>query len=40
MKLYAGIDLHSNNNFIGNINEKDQRIFQKRLPNREKVSNL
>ena len=34
MKLYAGIDLHSNNNFIGIINEEDQRIFQKRLPNR------
>jgi transposase len=34
MKLYAGIDLHSNNNYIGIINEEDQRIFQKRLPNR------
>lgn len=34
MRLYAGIDLHSNNNFIGIINEEDQRIFQKRLPNR------
>lgn len=34
MKLYAGIDLHSNNNFIGIINEEDQRLFQKRLPNR------
>jgi transposase len=34
MKLYAGIDLHSNNNFIGIINEQDQRLFQKRLPNR------
>jgi transposase len=34
MKLYAGIDLHSNNNFIGIINEEDQRIFQKRLPNK------
>jgi len=34
MRLYAGIDLHSNNNFIGIINEEDQRIFQKRLPNK------
>jgi transposase len=34
MKLYAGIDLHSNNNFIGIIDEQDQRLFQKRLPNR------
>ena len=33
MKLYAGINLHSNNNFIGIINEEDQRVFQKRLPN-------
>ena len=33
MKLYAGIDLHSSNNFIGIIDEKDQRLFQKRLPN-------
>jgi len=34
MKLYAGIDLHSNNNFIGIIDEQDRRLFQKRLPNR------
>jgi len=33
MRLYAGIDLHSNNNFIGIIDEQDQRLFQKRLPN-------
>lgn len=33
MKAYAGIDLHSSNNFIGIINEQDQRLFQKRLPN-------
>ena len=34
MRLYAGIDLHSNNNFIGVIDEEDRRLFQKRLPNR------
>jgi len=33
MKLYAGIDLHSSNNYISIINEEDQRLFQKRLPN-------
>jgi transposase len=34
MKVYAGIDLHSSNNYIGIIDEKDQRLYQKRLPNR------
>ena len=33
MKAYAGIDLHSNNNYIGIIDEQDQRLYQKRLPN-------
>jgi len=33
MKAYAGIDLHSSNNYIGIINEQDQRLFGKRLPN-------
>jgi len=33
MKVYAGIDLHSSNNYIGIINEKDERLYQKRLPN-------
>jgi|GEM_PF-2700118 len=33
MELYAGIDLHSNNNFLG-INDKDGRHhYGKRLPN-------
>jgi len=30
MKLYAGIDLHSSNNFIGIINENDKRRYSKR----------
>ena len=33
MKAYAGIDLHSSNNYVGIINEEDQRLYQKRLPN-------
>lgn len=36
MKVYAGIDLHSSNNYIGIINEKDERLYQKRLPNQIK----
>ena len=34
MKAYAGIDLHSSNNYIGIIDENDKRLYQKRLPNR------
>jgi transposase len=33
MKVYAGIDLHASNNYIGIINEEDQRLYQGRLPN-------
>ena len=33
MKLYAGNDLHSNNNFWGIIDESGKRIFYKKLPN-------
>lgn len=33
MKLYAGVDLHSNNNYICIINNKEERIFKKKLPN-------
>ncbi len=33
MKTYAGIDLHSNNNFIVVIDENDNKLFEKRLPN-------
>ena len=32
-KVYAGIDLHSSNNFLGIIDQKDRRIFSQRLPN-------
>ncbi len=34
MKVYAGIDLHSSNNYVGIINEEDRRLYQRRLPNR------
>jgi transposase len=33
MKAYAGIDLHSSNNYIGIINEQNQRLYGKRIPN-------
>ena len=33
MKVYAGIDLHSSNNYLGIIDEQDHRVYQKRLPN-------
>lgn len=33
MKLYAGIDLHSNNNFIGILSEQDKEVYKKKLPN-------
>ena len=33
MVLYAGIDLHSSNNFIGIINEEAKKIYSKRLAN-------
>jgi len=36
MKLYAGIDLHSNNNYLGIIDSKDRRLFGKKLPNEPK----
>ena len=33
MRVYAGIDLHSSNNYIGVIDGQDRRLYQKRLPN-------
>ncbi len=33
MSYYVGIDLHSDNNFIGIIDKKDCRILSKKLPN-------
>ena len=33
MKLYGGIDLHSSNNYTAILDEKDNIVFSKRLPN-------
>ena len=33
MELYAGIDLHSDNNVLVVLDESDRIIYQKRLPN-------
>jgi hypothetical protein len=33
MKLYAGIDLHSNNHLVTVINESDARVAEKRIAN-------
>jgi transposase len=33
MKLYGGIDLHSNNTMIAIVEESDRVVYQKRLPN-------
>lgn len=33
MKLYCGIDLHSNNSVLSVLDESDRPIFEKRLPN-------
>jgi transposase len=37
MELYAGIDLHSNNNCLAVIDDQDKRLYQKRLPNQPDV---
>jgi transposase len=33
MKLYGGIDLHSNNNVVFLLGERDQVVYQRRLRN-------
>ena len=33
MKLYCGIDLHSNNSVVSVIDESDHILFEKRLAN-------
>jgi len=37
MRLYAVIDLHSNNNHLAINDEQDHRLHQKRLPNSQDV---
>jgi len=34
MKLYGGVDLHSNNSWIGIMDKKEKRILKKKLPNK------
>lgn len=36
-KLYGAFDLHSSNSFLGISDEKDKRIYQKRLPNQPDI---
>ena len=33
MKLYGGIDLHSNNSVIALLDDEDKVVYQRRLPN-------
>jgi len=33
VKLYVGVDLHSNNNYVGIVNEANEALFRKKLPN-------
>ena len=33
MGTYAGIDLHSSNNYIGIMDQDHKRLFGRRLPN-------
>lgn len=33
MKIYVGIDLHSNNSFVALIDEESKVVYKKRLPN-------
>jgi transposase len=37
MKVYAGFDLHGNNNYLGIINRQGKKVFKKRLPNDPQV---
>jgi transposase len=37
MELYAGIDLHANNNYLAIIDEKDSRVYKKKIPNQPDV---
>ena len=34
MEAYAGIDLHSSNNFMAIIDDQDRRLYEKKLPNK------
>jgi len=34
MSLYCGIDLHSNNHAVTVINDRDEKVLERRLPNK------
>ena len=36
-KLYGAFDLHSSNNYLGISDEKDRRVYKKKLPNQADV---
>ncbi len=36
-KLYGAFDLHSSNNYLGISDEKDRRVYKKRLSNQPDV---
>ncbi len=38
MKLYCGIDLHSNNSYVALLDEKEKIVYQKRLTNDTEVN--
>ncbi len=38
MKLYSGIDLHSNNHVLTIVDEQDKKVLEKRLPNKLEVT--
>jgi hypothetical protein len=40
MKTYAGIDLHSSNNYIGVMDQNQKRIFGRKMPNDMSVAFL
>ena len=33
MQVYAGFDLHANNNYLGVVDESGKKVFKKKLPN-------
>ena len=33
MTVYVGVDLHSNNNYVGIINQTNEVLFKKKMPN-------
>ncbi len=37
MRLYAGDDLHGNNNYLAIQDETGKRLFHRRLPNEKEV---